>query len=84
MSGTRASPGGCLAREADLVSELVVDMRRAPVLDRGEFSKLRDRQIDLLAAAKDGDPRPLTSIYGNAYLFGDHPYGAPIGGDEAC
>ena len=72
-----------LARDADLVIELLVDMLRAPALDRGEFSKLRGRQIDLLAAAKDGDPRPLTSIYGKAYLFGDHPYGTPIGGNEA-
>jgi len=75
--------GEFLARDADLVVELLVDMLRSPALDRGEFSKLRDRQIDLLAAAKDGDPRPLTSIYGNAYLFGDHPYGTPIGGNEA-
>jgi len=75
--------GEFLARDSDLVIELLVDMLRAPALDRGEFSKLRGRQIDLLAAAKDRDPRPLTPIYGNAYLFGDHPYGTPIGGDEA-
>jgi zinc protease len=72
-----------LARDADLVVELLVDMLRAPALDRDEFSKLRDRQIDLLGAAKDGDLRRLTAIYGNAYLFGDHPYGTPIGGNEA-
>jgi len=75
--------GEFLARDADLVIELLVDMLRAPSLDRAEFSKLRDRQIDLLAAAKDSDLRPLTSIYGNAYLFGDHPYGTPVGGNEA-
>jgi len=75
--------GEFLARDADLVVELLVDMLRAPALDRSEFSKLRDRQIDLLTAAKDSDLRPLTSIYGNAYLFGDHPYGTPVGGSEA-
>ena len=75
--------GEFLARDADLVVELLVDMLRAPALDRAEFNKLRDRQVDLLAAAKDSDLRPLTSIYGNAYLFGDHPYGTPIGGNEA-
>ena len=72
-----------LARDAELVVELLVDMLRAPALDRDEFRKLRDRSIDLLGAAKDGDLRRLTSIYGNAYLFGDHPYGTPIGGNEA-
>lgn len=75
--------GDFLARDADLVIELLVDMLRAPALDRDEFNKLRDRRIDLLAAAKDSDLRPLTSIYGNAYLFGDHPYGTPVGGNEA-
>lgn len=75
--------GEFLARDADLVIELLVDMLRTPALDRDEFSKLRDRQVDLLGAAKDGDLRRLTSIYGNAYLFGDHPYGTPIGGNEA-
>jgi len=75
--------GEFLARDADLVVELLVDMLRAPALDRSEFSKLRDRQIDLLTAAKDSDLRPLTPIYGNAYLFGDHPYGTPVGGSEA-
>jgi len=72
-----------LARDADLVLELLVDMLRAPALDRSEFTKLRDRQIDLLRAAKDSDLRALTSIYGNAYLFGDHPYGTPVDGNEA-
>jgi predicted Zn-dependent peptidase len=75
--------GDFLARDADLALELLVDMLRAPALDRDEFSKLRNRQINLLAAAKDRDLRPLTPIYGNAYLFGDHPYGTPIGGSEA-
>lgn len=75
--------GEFLARDADLVLELLVDMLRGPALDRDEFNKLRDRQIDLLGAAKDSDLRPLTPIYGNAYLFGDHPYGTPIGGSEA-
>ncbi len=72
-----------LARDADLVLELLVDMLRAPALDASEFSKLRDRQIDLLRAAKDSDLRALTPIYGNAYLFGEHPYGTPVDGSEA-
>lgn len=74
--------GEFLARDADLLIELLSDMLRAPTLDDAEFAKLRDRNADLLRAAKDGNLGSLTSIYGNAWLFGDHPYGNPVGGDE--
>ena len=58
-------------------------MLRVPALDNDEFEKLRDRSADLLRAAKDGDLRSLSPVYGNAWLFGDHPYGNPVGGDES-
>jgi predicted Zn-dependent peptidase len=35
-----------------------------------------------LRAAKDRDPRQLTPLYGNAFLFAGHPYGIPVNGDE--
>ena len=47
-----------------------------------EIRKLRDRSIAELQAAKDGDVRQLTPIYGNAFLFGEHPYGNSLYGDE--
>jgi len=75
--------GEFLARDADLLVELLVDMLRTPTLSRAEFEKLRDRNADLLRAAKDGDLRSLTPVYGNAWLFGQHPYGTPIGGNES-
>jgi len=75
--------GEFLARDADLLVELLADMLRTPILSKAEFAKLRDRNADLLRAAKDGDLRSLTSVYGNAWLFGEHPYGNPIGGDES-
>jgi zinc protease len=34
-------------------------------------------------AAKDGDLRSLSPIYGSAWLFRDHPYGTPVDGDES-
>lgn len=74
--------GEFLARDADLLIELLVDMLREPTLDAAEMKKLRDRRIDLIRAAKDGDPRRLSPIYGNAFLFGEHPYGAPVDGNE--
>ena len=75
--------GEFLARDADLMLELLTDMLRDPALDGEEIRKLRDRSIAELQAAKDGDVRALMSIYGNAYLFGKHPYGNSLYGNEA-
>ncbi len=75
--------GEFLAGDADLMVELVSDMLKSPRFDGAETRKLRDRRIDLLKAAKDNDPRRLTPMYGNAFLFGEHPYGTPVDGDEA-
>lgn len=74
--------GEFLARDADLMVELLVDMLRAPTLDAAEVRKLRDRQIDLIRAYKDTNLRALTPIYGNAFLFADHPYGTAVTGSE--
>lgn len=71
-----------LARDADLLVELLVDMLREPALDAAEMRKLRDRRINLIRAAKDGDPRRLSPVYGSAFLFGEHPYGTPVDGSE--
>ncbi|MEE8427118.1 MAG: insulinase family protein, partial [Woeseiaceae bacterium] len=60
--------GSFLARDADLMVELLVDMLRQPVLAAAEMKKLRDRRSNLIRAAKDGDPRRLSPIYGNAFL----------------
>jgi len=74
--------GEFLARDADLMIELLAAMLREPKLESAELTKLRDRQINLIRAAKDGDLRRLLSIYGSAFLFSGHPYGAPLFGDE--
>jgi predicted Zn-dependent peptidase len=72
-----------MARDADLMIELLTDMLRAPTLNADEILKLRDRNIDELRSSKDNDLLSLTSIYGNASLFGDHVYGSPMSGSEA-
>ncbi|NIA26686.1 MAG: insulinase family protein [Desulfobulbaceae bacterium] len=72
-----------MARDADLMVELLVDMLQRPTLAAAEMSKLRDRRINLIRAAKDSDPRRLIHTYGNAFLFAGHPYGTPVNGDEA-
>ncbi len=71
-----------LARDAALMVELLADMLRRPTLDRAEFGKLRERSINFILAAKDTDPGNLVPVYASASLFGEHPYGVPVGGSE--
>lgn len=73
---------GFMAKDSDLMVELVSDMLLRPSLDPDEFQKLRDRSVNLIKAAKGSDPRELMPPYANAFLFGDHPYGNPVGGSE--
>ncbi len=72
-----------MSRDMALMVELVSDMLREPTLADDEFVKLRDRSINLIKAAKGSDPGDLMSSYANAFLFGDHPYGNPVGGSES-
>ena len=71
-----------LARDAELMLELVADLLQRPTLDEDELGKLRDRSINLIKAAKGSDPGNLLPSYGNAFLFGTHPYGNPLSGSE--
>ena len=74
--------GEFLADDADLLVELLADMLRRPALDAAEMDKLRKRLINFIRAAKDSRLGRLVPIYGNAFLFGDHPYGNPASGSE--
>jgi predicted Zn-dependent peptidase len=71
-----------LSRDAELMIELVADMLMRPTLAEEEFLKEQQRSIALLQAAKGSNPRALIGSYGNALLFGDHPYGNPPYGSE--
>jgi predicted Zn-dependent peptidase len=71
-----------MSRDAALMIELVTDLLQRPLLDADEFTKLRDRSIDLIKAAKGGNLGRLLPYYGSAFLFGDHPYGNPVDGSE--
>ena len=75
--------GDFLARDADLMVELVADMLQRPQLSRDEFEKVKARSANLILAAKDGDPRDLMAAYAAAWLFGEHPYGNPVSGSES-
>jgi len=72
-----------MAKDASFMVELVSDMLLTPLLDSKEFSALRDRSINLIKAAKGSNPGQLMSSYANAFLFGNHPYGNPVGGSES-
>lgn len=74
--------GDFLARDADLLVGLVADMLQRPQLARDEFEKLKARSVNLILAAKDGDPGDLMPAYAAAWLFGQHPYGNPVSGSE--
>ena len=74
--------GEFLSRDAELMIELLTDMLQRPALNAAEMKKLRDRRINLIRAAKDSDPRPLVPVYGSAFLFGEHPYGTAVDGNE--
>lgn len=71
-----------MSRDAELMIELVSNMLLSPALDEEELDKLRDRSVNLIKAAKGANPGGLLPGYGNAFLFGDHPYGNPVGGSE--
>jgi len=74
--------GNFLARDADLMVELLADMLLRPGLDEAEFDKLRARSVNFIRAAKDTNLNALLPIYGQGHLFGAHPYGNPVSGSE--
>lgn len=74
--------GEFLARDAALMVGLLADLLRRPALDVTELGKLRDREISFIRAAKDADPGELMPVYAHAFVYGAHPYGNPVSGDE--
>jgi predicted Zn-dependent peptidase len=71
-----------LARDVSLMIELASDALIRPRLEAGEFEKVRSLAIQSIAAAKDSDPSDLIDLYGDAWLYGEHPYARSVGGDE--
>src|SRR6185312_5892304 len=72
-----------LARDQQLMLELLADALLRPLLEGQELEELAARHIELIKAAKDSDPAELIGTYGRAFLFGAHPYGRPVFGSEA-
>ena len=74
--------GQFLARDRQLMIDLLADALLRPRLEQREFETLRARQIEFIKAAKDSDPSSLLSSYGRAFLFGAHPYARAVSGSE--
>ncbi len=75
--------GQFLARDQQLMLELLADALLRPLLQEEELQELAARQVELIKAAKGSDPAELIGTYGRAFLFGQHPYGWPVFGSEA-
>jgi zinc protease len=75
--------GQFLARDQRLMLELLADALLRPRFKLEELENLRDRQIELIKAAKDSDPSELIGTYGRALLFRGHPFARPVIGSEA-
>lgn len=61
--------------------ELLSDVLLNPTFPKEEVTKLQAQSIDAVKAAKD-DASEVIAEYYNAYLYGAHPYGRPVSGDE--
>jgi predicted Zn-dependent peptidase len=77
-----AISGDFLARDQALMIELLADLLQRPRLESAEFEKLREREIELIRAAKDAELSGLLPIYGAAAIFGAHTYARAVGGSE--
>ncbi|MEW6207083.1 MAG: pitrilysin family protein [Acidobacteriota bacterium] len=61
--------------------ELLADILLGPTFPEQEVKKMLAQRIDGIRAAKD-QAQAVISQYFGAYLYGDHPYSRPTGGDE--
>ncbi|HEX8435237.1 pitrilysin family protein [Archangium sp.] len=75
--------GQFMARDTALMVELLSDLLQRPRFEQAELDKMRERMVSELAAEKDGDLRGVIGVYFQAFHFGAHPYGRPVGGSEA-
>jgi zinc protease len=75
--------GSFLSKDQILMVELLTDLLQRPAFDERAFNDLKQRHVDSLRAAKDGDIGSLSSLYAAAALFGSHPYARAVSGSEA-
>ena len=74
--------GQFMAKDRELMVELLADLLIRPALDAEEFEKLRDNRINSLIAARDENPQSLIGAYFEALIYADHPFAQRVEGDE--
>jgi zinc protease len=61
--------------------DLMADLMLNPTFPQAEVQKLLNQNIDEVLSAKDR-ASSVIGRYFSSYLYGTHPYGRPVGGDE--
>ena len=70
-----------LKKDLDSALGLVGDVVLHPTFPEAEVTKKVAQEQDGIRSAKD-DPSNVIQLYFMKFLYGDHPYGRPSGGDE--
>ena len=70
-----------LKKDLDTALPLLADLLLHPAFPEAEMKKKVAQEQDAIRSAKD-DPRAVIRSYFLKFLFADHPYGRPPGGDE--
>lgn len=70
-----------LKKDLDAALALLGDVLLHPTFPEPEVKKKIAQEQDGIRAAKD-EPREVIQLYFMKFLYGDHPYGRPSGGDE--
>jgi len=70
-----------MSKDAPKCLDLMAEILTQPTFPEDEFAKLQAQYIDAVRSAKDS-ARGVVRRYFTSFLFGDHPYARPQGGDE--
>ncbi|HUX06706.1 MAG TPA: pitrilysin family protein [Acidobacteriota bacterium] len=69
----------CAVKDVEILFPILAEVITKPVFDEQELTKRKMRLLAELAQAKES-PRRVIGSYFNRFVFGDHPYGNPVGG----
>ena len=70
-----------LKKDLDAALALLGDVLLHPTFPEAEVKKKIAQEQDSIRSAKD-EPREVIQLYFMKFLYGDHPYARPSGGDE--
>lgn len=78
---TTTISAGFMTKDLSRGLELLSDAMLHPAFSAEEFTKLQKQRLDAVHASRDSAQAVIGSYF-NAYLYGNHPYARPVGGDE--